>query len=221
LKKIIYSILLSAIAVLNANAHGIWLELDDKKDEAKLYFGEWENGKAEGADKLKRIKGEDVYPKELVKEIIRKDNYISYNLTKKSDFAVIEAGEPRKSKNDDTISRKISYAKAGRINTNSIIAFDVIPVKENSNTFKLVYNNEAMIKTSVTVISPTKWEKTFRTDDKGEFTIHTPWVGKYLIEVSFEDLTKGEVDGKPYDKTVHSLSYMIEVNQGLPWDSKK
>jgi uncharacterized GH25 family protein len=221
LKKIIYSILLSAIAVLNANAHGIWLELDDKKDEAKLYFGEWENGKAEGADKLKRIKGEDVYPKELVKEIIRKDNYISYNLTKKSDFAVIEAGEPRKSKNDDTISRKISYAKAGRINTNSIIAFDVIPVKENSNTFKLVYNNEAMVKTNVTVISPTKWEKTFRTDDKGEFTIHTPWVGKYLIEVSFEDLTKGEVDGKPYDKTVHSLSYMIEVNQGLPWDSKK
>ena len=78
-----------------------------------------------------------------------------------------------------------------------------------------------MIKTNVTVISPTKWEKTFRTDDKGEFTIHTPWIGKYLLEVSFEDATKGEIDGKAYDKTVHSLSYMIEVSQGLPWDLKK
>ena len=221
MKKFIYSILLSSFAVLNANAHGIWLELDDKKDEAKLYFGEWENGKAESGEKLQRIKGEDVYPKELLKEIVRKDNYISYNLTKKSDFAVIESGEPRKGKNDETISRKISYAKAGRTNTNSIIAFDIIPVKENSNTFKLVYNNEPMVKTNVTVISPTKWEKTFRTDDKGEFTIHTPWIGKYLLEVSFEDATKGEIDGKSYDKTVHSLSYMIEVSQGLPWDLKK
>ena len=96
MKKFIYSILLSSFAVLNANAHGIWLELDDKKDEAKLYFGEWENGKAESGEKLQRIKGEDVYPKELLKEIVRKDNYISYNLTKKSDFAVIESGEPRK-----------------------------------------------------------------------------------------------------------------------------
>lgn len=221
MKRLIYSILFSSMAMLNANAHGIWLEFDEKKDEAKLYFGEWENGKAESGEKLQRIKAENFYPKDLVKEVIRKDAYISYSLVKKDDFAVVEIGEPRKARDSEIVSKKISYAKTGRINTNSIIDFDVVPLKENSNSFKLLFNNEPMVKTNVTVISPTKWEKTFRTNDKGEFTIHTPWIGKYLIEVSFEDLTKGEVDGKSYDKTVHSLSYMIEVNQGLPWEIKK
>jgi uncharacterized GH25 family protein len=220
LKKLIYSILFSSLAILNANAHGIWLEFDEKKDEAKLYFGEWENGKIESGEKLQRIKADNFYPKELVKEVVREDAYISFSLSKKDDFAVIESGEPRKARDSEIISRKISYAKTGRTNTNSIINFDIVPIKENSNSFKLLYNNQVMAKTNVTVISPTGWEKNFRTDDKGEFTIHTPWIGKYLIEVSFEDLTKGEIDTKPYDKTVHSLSYMIEVNQGLPWNKK-
>ena len=77
MKKLIYSILFSSLAVLNANAHGIWVEFDEKKDEAKLYFGEWENGKAESGEKIKRIKADNFYPKELVKEVVRKDAYIS------------------------------------------------------------------------------------------------------------------------------------------------
>ncbi len=221
MKKLIYSILFLSLSVLNANAHGIWLEFDEKKDEAKLYFGEWENSIAERGEKLQRIKAENFYPKELVKEVVRNDGYISYSLTKKDDFAVVESFEPRKAKDSEMIIRKISYAKTGRVNTNSIINFDIVSIKENSNSFKLLYNNEPMVKTEITVISPTKWEKTFKTNDKGEFTIHTPWIGKYLIEVSFEDLNKGEIDGKTFDKTVHSLSYMIEVNQGLPWEIKK
>mgnify|MGYP000207943852 CR=1 FL=1 len=121
MKKLIYSILFSSLAVLNANAHGIWVEFDEKKDEAKLYFGEWENGKAESGEKLQRIKADNFYPKELVKEVVRKDAYISYSLGKKDDFAVVEIGEPRKAKDSEIISKKISYAKTGRTNTNSII----------------------------------------------------------------------------------------------------
>ena len=79
MKKLIYFILFLSLAVLNANAHGIWVEFDEKKDEAKLYFGEWENGKAESGEKLQRIKADNFYPKELVKEVVRKDDYISYS----------------------------------------------------------------------------------------------------------------------------------------------
>ena len=94
-------------------------------------------------------------------------------------------------------------------------------MKENSNTFRVIYNNEPVEKSKIVVISPSEWEKNFMTDEKGEFTIHTPWVGNYLIKVNFEDETKGEVDGEPYDKTVHSLAYTIEENQGLPWNKTK
>lgn len=38
MKKLAYSILLSSIAVVSANAHEIWLDLDDKKNEAKLFL---------------------------------------------------------------------------------------------------------------------------------------------------------------------------------------
>lgn len=85
----------------------------------------------------------------------------------------------------------------------------------------MVYNNQVVKKSEIKVVSPTGWEKTFMTDDNGEFTISTPWKGSYLIQAKFEDETKGETDGKAYDKTVHALTYIIENNQGLTWEVKK
>ena len=223
MRKLMYSFLLSLITVISANAHGFWLEMDDKKNEAKFFFGDWEENLRESGKKLERIKGEDVYPKDIVKEIKRNDNHIAYSLNKKSDLVVIEAGEPRKAKDekDPTITRKISYVKVGRTSIEPISIFEIVPVKENSNSFKIIYNNEPMKKTKIVVTSPTKWEKTFVSDDKGEFTIHTPWIGEYLIEANFTDETKGEIDGKTYDKTIHSITYLIETKQGLPWEIKK
>ncbi len=44
--------------------------------------------------------------------------------------------------------------------------------------------------------------------------------GTYLLETSFEDNSKGEVDGKSFDKTIHAITYTINVEQGLPWETK-
>lgn len=222
MKKLISSIILSSITAIVANAHGFWLEIDEKTNEAKFYFGDWEDNKKESGSKLERIKANVFYPTDVVKETKRNDNHIAFSLNKKSDLVVVESGEPRKAKDekDPTITRKISYVKAGRTSFEPISFMDIVPLKENSNSFKLVYNNEIMKKSKITVVSPTGWEKTFMSDDKGEFTIHTPWIGQYLIEASFTDETKGEVDGKPFDKTVHSITYLVETKQGLPWNKK-
>ncbi len=37
------------------------------------------------------------------------------------------------------------------------------------------------------------------------------WIGTYLLETSFEDNSKGEVDGKSFDKTIHAITYTIKV----------
>lgn len=222
MKKLISSIILSSITAIVANAHGFWLEIDEKTNEAKFYFGDWEDNKKESGSKLERIKANVFYPTDVVKETKRNDNHIAFSLNKKSDLVVVESGEPRKAKDekDPTITRKISYVKAGRTSFEPISFMDIVPLKENSNSFKLIYNNEVLKKSKITVLSPTGWEKTFMSDDKGEFTIHTPWIGQYLIEASFTDETKGEVDGKPFDKTVHSITYLVETKQGLPWNKK-
>lgn len=220
MKKLVYSILLSSLAVVSVNAHEIWLELDEKKNEAKLFFGHFDGKQTESGEKFARIKEGISYPAELVKDVKRDDNSITYTLSKKSDIAVVRASEPRKARNSEIVEYKIAYNKAGRSSTEAIVDFDIVPVAKDSNSFKLLFKNEPVKKSKVTVISPTGWEKTFELDDKGEFTIHTPWIGKYLLQASLEDETKGEIDGKAFDKTVYSISYTIDVNQGLPWNTK-
>lgn len=221
MKFLLSAILLSSISIISVNAHEIWLELDKKKDEAKLYFGDFAIKKIESGKKFERINEGITYPVSLVKEVKKNDDNITYTLTKRSDIVVVRTSEPRKEKDSEILVNKVSYSKAGRAITQVITAFDIVPVKENSNTFKLVFNNEAVKKSKVVVTSPSEWEKTFTTDDKGEFTIHTPWIGTYLLEAKVEDETKGEIDGKAFDKTVHTLTYTINESQGLSWNKSK
>ena len=221
MKKLVYMMMLSLIAILGANAHEIWLKLDDKKNEAQLFFGHFADNQKESGEKFERIKEGVTYPKDLVKEIKRNNDNITYTLTKKSDIVVVQEGEPRKNRDTGITTKRITYIKAGRTTTELITPFDIVPIEKNSNTFKLLYNNQVVKKSEIKVISPTGWEKTFMIDDNGDFTIITPWKGAYLIQAKFEDETKGEVDGKAYDKTVHVMTYTIENNQGLSWEIKK
>lgn len=221
MKKLVYTMMLSSIVILGANAHEVWLKLDDKKNEAQLFFGHFADNQKESGEKFERIKEGVTYPKDLVKEIKRNNDNITYTLSKKSDIVVVQEGEPRKNRDTGITTKRIAYIKAGRTTTEVITAFDIVPIEKNSNTFKLVYNNQGVKKSEIKVISPTGWEKTFMTDDNGDFTIITPWKGSYLIQTKYEDETKGEVDGKAYDKTVHVMTYTIENNQGLSWEIKK
>ena len=213
--------MLSSIVILGANAHEVWLKLDDKKNEAQLFFGHFADNQKESGEKFERIKEGVTYPKDLVKEIKRNNDNITYTLSKKSDIVVVQESEPRKNRDTGITTKRIAYIKAGRTITEVIKPFDIVPIEKNSNTFKLVYNNQGVKKSEIKVVSPTGWEKTFMTDDNGDFTIITPWKGSYLIQAKFEDETKGEVDGKAYDKTVHVMTYTIENNQGLSWEIKK
>ena len=219
MKKLVYGVLTSAILLSSASSHEIWIE-KDKKNEANIFFGEFADGQKEGAKFLDRLKVDTFYPKDIVKNITRKENSIVVGLSKDSDLVLVEVGEPRLNKNTQVTARKISYAKTGRTNTDTLANFDLVPVEKNSNTFKLLFDKKPMSKTKVTVVSPTKWEKSFYTNEQGEVTISTPWIGTYLLETSFEDNSKGEVDGKSFDKTIHAMTYTIKVEQGLPWETK-
>ncbi|PRM88788.1 hypothetical protein CJ671_08415 [Aliarcobacter cryaerophilus] len=219
MKKIVYGVLASAIFLSSGTAHEIWIE-KDKKNEANIFFGEFADGKKEGAKFLDRLKLDTFYPKDIVKDIKKEDNSVFLTLSKDSDLVLVEVGEPRLNKNTQVTARKISYAKTGRTNTDVLANFDLVPLEKNSNTFKLLFDKKPMPKTKVTVVSPTKWEKSFYTNEQGEVTISTPWIGTYLLEASFEDNTKGELNGKAFDKTIYAITHTIKVEQGLPWETK-
>ena len=219
MKNIVYGFVASALLLTSVNAHDIWVEKNDK-NQAQIFFGEFADNEKEGAKFLDRIKAETFYPQGIVKDVKRAENSIDLTLTKNSDLMLVEAGEPRVNKNTNEATRKISYAKSGREGTTALANFDLVPVEKNSNTFKLILDEKALAKTKITVISPTKWEKSFFTNEQGEVTITTPWKGTYLIEARSADLTKGEVAGKAYDKTINALTYSINVEQGIAWEDK-
>mgnify|MGYP000753509471 CR=1 FL=1 len=116
MKKLVYGVLTSAILLSNANSHEIWIE-KDKKNEANIFFGEFADGQKEGDKFLDRLKVDTFYPKDIVKNITRKENSIVVGLSKDSDLILVETGEPRLNKNTQVTARKISYAKTGRTTT--------------------------------------------------------------------------------------------------------
>ena len=132
MKKLVYGVLASAILLSNANSHEIWIE-KDKKNEANIFFGEFADGQKEGDKFLDRLKVDTFYPKDIVKNITRKENSIVVGLSKDSDLVLVEVGEPRLNKNTQVTARKISYAKTGRTNTNTLANFDIVQKKKNSN----------------------------------------------------------------------------------------
>lgn len=211
--KNLYLFLVLSFMAITLNAHETWLILDEKKNEARLYFGHFVDDDKERGEKFSRVKEGVVYPKGLVKEIKREDDHIYYTLTKKSDIVVVQESEPRKSRQSGLTTRRIAYSKAGRTFTEALTSFDLIPLEKNSNTFKLLYNGKALADEEVFVTSSTGWSKSFYTDEKGVVSISTPWQGTYLLQASFEDETKGEVNKKAFDKTINILTCTIENNK--------
>ena len=85
MKGIIYSFATILLFASSVNAHEIWIE-KDKKDEANIFFGEFADGQKEGAKFLDRLKVDTFYPKDIVKNITRKENSIVVGLSKDSDL---------------------------------------------------------------------------------------------------------------------------------------
>jgi uncharacterized GH25 family protein len=215
MKKSILALLVVALGATSVLAHNIWASKNEK--EVKLYFGDWADDVLEKGDRLNMIKTEVVLPSNNVKQITREEGFILIELEQSIDTVVINEREPRKSRISQTLNRSVTAARAGRNEPAALATLDMIPQKPNSNTFTLMYQNKPLAKKSVTVYSPTTWSKTFKTNDKGEFTLHTPWQGEYMIEVKHEDNTAGKINEKPYESTNYTTTLTFNVQNGIAW----
>ncbi len=221
MKKIVRSMLLSSAFIVGANAHEIWLELDSNKTKAQLFFGHFDEKEKESGEKFAKIKEGVAYPKDLLKDVKKNDDNITYTFSKPTDVVVVREDVPRKSREEGITTKRISYTKAGLTSTKPISKFDIVPVDISKNIFKVIFNDKSVEKAKITAISPTGWTKTFFTNKKGEFSVETPWKGEYLLQTSYEDVTKGEENGIVFDKTIHVISLNLPIEQGLDWNFTK
>ena len=215
MKKLLISLMLICFGHLTLHAHNFWASKHENR--LKLYFGDWEDNIKEKGEKLKFIQTDVILPQNSTKTITQHNDHIAIELNMLDDVVVINTKEPRKSKVDNTISQTIIAMRAGRENPMALATLDVLPAKPNSNTFTLMFNNQPLPKTKITLYSPTTWSKTFQSDDTGKFTIHTPWQGEYMMELKYNDGLSGQINGKSFDSTNYTTTVTFHVAQGVAW----
>ena len=219
--------MISAILLLalseNAQAHFIWLERDGE-GPARAYFGEWiDDIREKTGGLLDRFKAPRAFlgtSNDLL-PVKRNENNLEIDAKGRGDVRFVDSSvPPREDKEKGGAIKTIYYAKAGRAETAAKLDLELVPTTANGNTIVLVFFGAPLPKAEITIIGPPKWEKPLVTDEQGRVTLPTPWVGRYVLEVTHFDEKAGGSGDEKFNRTRHISSLSFVAQQGIRWTDK-
>jgi len=76
---------------------------------------------------------------------------------------------------------------------------------------KTLHNGTAKAEATVSVFSPSGWSQVLTTSKDGEIEFTPVWPGRYVVEVTDFQKTKGDHNGKPYEALWQGSTYSFEV----------
>lgn len=204
------ALLLGLAVAGSAQAHYLWIEREG--DNAKVYFGEWQENLRETQDgPFKAIQGAQIFDaagKELTLE--RQPNHLLVAGAGQGDLRLHEEVMHR--------SAKVVYdIRSGRNETRAGSNFEIVPLERGGKRFTLMLDGKPLPKAELKLFGPPQWEKPYTTDAQGQFSIDTPWSGFYLIRAQYDDDSNGEFDGKKFDKIINVAILSFNHSGGLPW----
>jgi uncharacterized GH25 family protein len=220
-------LMISAILLLalseNAQAHFVWLERDGE-GPARAYFGEWiDDIREKTGGLLDRFKAPRAFlgtSNDLL-PVKRNENNLEFNAKGRGDVRFVDSSvPPREDKEKGGATKTIYYAKAGRVETAAKLDLELVPTTSNGNTIVLVFFGAPLPKAEITIIGPPKWEKPLVTDEQGRVTVRTPWVGRYVLEVTHFDEKAGGSGDEKFNRTRHISSLSFVAQQGIRWTDK-
>ena len=195
----------SLLLSLNASAHMLWLA-PAENNQTLAYYGEFSAGELEnqtGALKTFNTAKAQQGDKEYSAKV--ETDHLIYATTGEQDVRVSQD-----MLYDETLINFL--AKTGRQNSKATMEMEIVPTEANSKQFIVIYDGKPLIGQEVVVFAPNRWSKTYYTNDKGQFSVETPWTGLYVIEAG----KSVEEDGKYQDKAyksryiVSTLSFEIQ-----------
>ncbi|QBQ41017.1 DUF4198 domain-containing protein [Sphingobacterium psychroaquaticum] len=224
-------ILLLSLIVLGGNqvvnAHAVWLEsnttgIKNQSQSVRVYYGEYETGENEAT--------KDWYSdlRELTVSIVHPDGSVStLPLTDKGDFLegtfvptsdghyAIFTSHATKDLGGDTRYEFVSQAtvqvgnavEAGKCPL--VYQLQVAPktYKQNDTVrIQLTEHGAPLSKKDVSVMSPSGWSKTYKSDAEGFISIPTLWSGRYVVEFGNMMQQEGDWHGKTYKKNWQGLT---------------
>jgi hypothetical protein len=151
----------------------------------------------------------------------RYENNLELNAKGRGDVRFVDSSvPPREDKEKGGATKTIYYARAGRAETAVKLDLELVPTTANGNTFVLIFVGAPLPKAEITIIGPPKWEKPLVTDEQGRVTVRTPWVGRYVLEVTHFDEKAGGSGDEKFNRTRHISSLSFVAQQGVRWTDK-
>ncbi len=180
-----------------AQAHMVWLERAED-NSVRAYFGEFSDSELETQEgSLKKFADAKLVQNNKEFKGAAQPNHFS--------FATKESADARLSADllhGDTLAQ--FRAKNGREETKAIAELEIAPAAANGNQFVVFFQGKPLAKQEVVIFAPNKWSKTYYTNEKGEFSVETPWAGQYVIEAGKSVEEAGE-----YNKQKYKNRYLV------------
>ena len=189
----------------SASAHMLWLA-PAQNNQTHAYYGEFSAGELEnqtGALKTFNTAKAQQGKKELTAKV--ESDHLVYATTGDQDVRVSQD-----MLYEDTLINFL--AKTGRQNSQTSMEMEIAPVATNAKQFTVIFDGKPLAGQEVVVFAPNRWSKTYYTDDKGQFSVETPWTGLYVIEAGKAIEQGGKYQGKAYKSRyiVSTLSFEID-----------
>ncbi len=217
--------LLAGAVSLPAAAHYFWLEAGDNNNEARLYYGEYQEGLREKSPGiLDNILNPVVWQPSA--DGARKPLPV---VTRADHIAVAAIGLPvlmeraggrvidMSKHGGQGKVRNMVYARLDVPGSGSapVLALDMLPVKGSPELVRVVFNSAPLPKTKVSVYAPNGWSRELYSDAQGELRIAVPWAGTYVLYVTHTQPQKGEIGGEMYEALRHGTTLSLRFAQPL------
>lgn len=232
MKKIILSLIL-VLSVFFASAHAVWIEtnakgIKNKAQEVSVFLGEFAENERDSVAKwfsnMKEVKlfvsGPGISNQEI--KLSEAGNHLAGNFTPTADgvytlsisHTVADVYGETKIEYYATavvaVGKEVSSTVAGT-------TLDVVPSLEIAKakqpvSLKVVFDKQPAAAAKVMIISPEGWEKTLKSNEKGEVNFLPIQTGTHMLEAVKNDKTaSGTHNGKSYKAVTHLVTRCITV----------
>lgn len=210
--------------VSNANAHQVWLEQDDN-NTVRIYLGE--PGVPDSGDKIANLKDAQVFTdnrSELA--VLSQENDHWEGTVGVGDVRLFtdKVWEPWAIDNDESkaswwkfwegepenLQGAILQARAGRVETNAMLTYELVPTITGGDTFIALFNGSSLAEQEISLLSPSKKEVTLTTDADGRVDVSSFLTeqGRFVLE----SVHTIEIDAVHSGKKVDSLMYISTLS---------
>ena len=182
LSKPLLAVALSSLAFI-AQAHQVWLERD-ATGPARVYVGDADDAPDTGAEVAELAVTTAVFTTDRKTPAALKvqPDHLQAAVAGKGDVRLFndQVWKPWTNK-DGSMQGAIFSARAGRTETRAVNDYELVPVAAGSNTFTATFKGQPLAGKAVTVVSPQKWTKAFKTDAAGKLTVPAKEKGRYIL----------------------------------------